>query len=292
MVLQTIWNALVLSSLYALIAIGFTLIFGVGKDFNFAHGAFITTGAFAGFVVSNPQWLGRSPWLGIVASILVGAALGGVVYAGFVHHLDNQVAVLIVTLVIGFLLEHSYRIFISGGVESTISIAQPISGRVALFGFDMQLFRGFVLLASWGIIVGTFLFIDRTRIGRAILATSMNRTGARLVGIDGFRVTLLTWILAAAAASFSGVLLTMLSTGSWNMGTDVLILSFAIIILGGLGSIKGSVVGAYIIGFTDVFTVEFVNPRLEGVSALILLVVFLLVRPEGLFGQEVVSFDR
>ncbi|PSQ13818.1 hypothetical protein BRC99_03555 [Halobacteriales archaeon QS_7_69_60] len=149
----------------------------------------------------------------------------------------------------------------------------------------------FILVTSWLLIGLLFYFVNYTRTGRAIIAVSQSDKGAALVGIDAEKINLVTWTVAGAFAGYAGVLLAgAYGSGSWLMSIQPpapLILSFAIVILGGLGSIKGSIAGAYIIGFVETFAVNFVpgGQQLAGVSSLVLLVVFLLVKPEGLFGR-------
>lgn len=276
-------NAITISAVYALIAIGFTLIFGIGGVLNFAHGALITTGAFAVFVVSNQ--MGHNPWLGLVAGTVAGAVVGAIMYVSVIRAIqDRPVTILIVTLIAGFLLQHLFRLFISSG---TISATQLVEGTTIVSGHEINNFRLVIFVLAWAIIAGIFVFVNYTKTGKALLATSMSSKGAKLVGINSERINLYTWMIAAGLAGFAGVLLMMLNTGSWNMGLDQLVLSFAIVILGGLGSVRGSIVGAYIIGFTETLVVMAYNPRYQGMTALILLVVVLLIRPEGIFGREV-----
>lgn len=283
-VLNIIANAATISALYALVAIGFTLIFGVGGVLNFAHGALITTGAFAAYVLANPRELAMSPWIGIVGGLVAGAIIGAVMYLGVIRFVqDRPVTVLILTFVIGFFLQHAYRIFIT---VHTISVSQPIRGETMFLGQSIQYFHIFIFVISWVVILCVFVFVNYTKTGKAILATSMSDRGAALVGIDADRINLYTWVIAAGLAGLAGVMLMMLQTGRYDMGTEPLVLSFAIVILGGLGSIRGSVVGAYIIGFIETITVTVIDARLQGISALLLLVTFLLVKPEGLFGRE------
>lgn len=282
-VLNIAFNAVTISALYAIVAVGFTLIFGVGGVLNFAHGALITTGAFAAYVLANPRWLGMNPWLGLPAGLVVGALVGGVMYLGVIRFVEGRpVTVLILTFLIGFFLEHAYRIFV---VNTTITVSQPIQGSTMILGQELQNFRLFMFVVSWAVIIGVFAFVNYTETGKAILATSMSEKGASLVGIDSRRINLYTWVLAAAFAGLAGVFLMMLQTGSWDMGIEPLVLSFAIVILGGLGSIRGSVVGAYVIGTTETVTVTVIDAKLQGLSALVLLVAFLLAKPEGLFGR-------
>lgn len=298
-IVTALMAATFISALYAIIAIGFTLIFGVGGILNFAHGAFITVGAFGAFIVSSSSGLGLPIVFGLLAGTLAGAAIGGATYVGIIRYVRTRpVTVLILTLVIGFFLMYVLNIFTDEimGVDPLQIPVPPVIGTESAIS-DVIFFAGastlnslFIFTTSWLLIGALYYFVNYTRTGRAILAVSMSDKGAALVGIKAEKINLITWVLAGAFAGYAGVLLAGdLGGGSWLMAIEPpapLVLSFAIVILGGLGSIKGSVVGAYIIGFFETFTVTFVSSQLAGISSLILLLVFLLVKPEGLYGRE------
>jgi branched-chain amino acid transport system permease protein len=286
--LNVVINATTISALYAIIAIGFTLIFGVGGVLNFSHGALITTGAYAAYFVAGTgeSQLGYPTAIGLVAGIVAAGVGGGVLYLGIIQFIEDQpVTLSILTFVIGFALQHAYRIFFPVGT-GRITVPKLIDGSVDVLGQEVALIKVFVFVLSWVIIGGVFYFVNETRTGQAVLATSMTKKGAALVGIDSRRVNLVVWVLAAAFAGIAGVLLMLQQTGAWNMGTEPLILAFSIVILGGLGSIRGSVVGAYVIGFVETMTTSWISTRLTGLASLVLLVAFLLAKPEGLFGRE------
>jgi branched-chain amino acid transport system permease protein len=277
-------NATLISALYALVAIGFTLVFGVGGVLNFAHGALITVGAYGAHAAVNVY--GYSMWVGIFAGAVAAAVVGAILYTGLVQFIEDQlVTVLLVTLVAGFIIQHA----ISDVYQSQITLPQLFDGSVGAFGYSAQANMVFVFVSSWIIIAALVAFINYTRRGKAILALSMSKRGASLVGIDRQQISLLTWAIAGGFAGFAGVMLTTFQTGGAQMGLEPLVLSFAIVVLGGLGSIKGSVVGAYVIGFIETITVSVVSPDLTGLSALVVLVAVLLVRPSGLYGREVPS---
>jgi branched-chain amino acid transport system permease protein len=274
-------NVLLLGALYAIVAIGFTLIFGVGGILNLAHGAFLTVGAYTAYYAVNagvPVWV-TVPMAGIIAAV-AGIAL----YKGVLEKVaDNPVSVLILSLVAGLIVEQVFLVY--EGAQ-TLVVPALVDGSVALGGVDVEINRLLIFVFSWVVIGLLFYFVNRTKTGQAILATSMSRKGAALVGIDSRQVFTLTWIIAGALAGIAGVFLATFQTVSPLMGRTPLLLSFSIVVLGGLGSIRGSVIGAYLISFLDQITVQYVSTRLAGVSGLVVLVVVLLVRPEGLFGRE------
>lgn len=278
-------NSLAISSLYATIAIGFTLIFGVGGSLNFAYAGQITVGGFSAYFLSN-VW-GYSIWLGLAGG-MIAAGLGGfALYLGIVQFVQDQpIPTMILTFLSGFTVEHLLRIFVTSG---SVTIAQPVPGQTTVLGQTVQLNMVFVFVSSWLIIIGLLGLINYTKIGKAIDAVSNTSRGAKLVGINTVHINLYTWVIAGVLAGFAGVLITSFRTGSWQMGFNPMILAFSIVILGGLGSIRGSVLGAYIIGTAEVITISLIDAGLVSFAALVILLAVLLVKPKGLFGREAIT---
>ncbi|MFQ3318439.1 MAG: branched-chain amino acid transport system permease protein [Natronomonas sp.] len=277
-------NVLLLGALYSLIAIGFTLIFGVGGVLNLAHGAILTVGAYSAYAVNAAT---GSIYAGAVAAAVVPAVFSLFMYKGLISKArHNPVTVLILTLVISIIIEQLVLI-IFGGQELVVS--SLVGGQIEILGDSIRTNRILVFALSWLLIGGMFYFVNRTRTGQAILATSMSDKGAALVGIDAEQTYTYTWVLAGILAGLAGLFLASFQTANPLMGRNPLLLSFAIVVIGGLGSIRGSVIGAYLISFLDQMTVTFISERLAGVSALVVLVLVLLIKPEGLFGRELVE---
>jgi branched-chain amino acid transport system permease protein len=275
-------NALILSSLYAVVAIGFTLVFGVGGVLNLSHGALLTLGAFTSFLVVSR--LGASLWVGLGAGAVVAGVIGVVLYASLVQFLDEYpVMIVIVTLLCGGIIEHGLRIFVT---QSTISIDPLIAGDVTVLSQEIQLNQLFIFVSAWVLIATLFVFVKYTMTGKALLAINASSRGSKLVGIDTRRINAYTWFISSAFAGFAGVLLLSFLTGDWRMGTNPLIISFAIVILGGLGSIRGSVVGAYVIGTMETVTTSIISANLTGFISLLMVIVVLLIKPRGLYGQH------
>lgn len=278
-------QAIVISALYALVAVGFTLIFGVGGVLNLAHGATITVGAFGAYYIASA--LGLGIWVGLAGAMLVGAVFSAVLYLGLVQWIEDEpIMVMITTLVTAVAIEQ---------IILTVFGAQPVAlrsialGIVTIGGSRLQMNQVVVFALSWAIIGALFAFTNYTRAGKALLATSMTRKGAALVGIESDRITLMTWIVAGALAGVAGLFLGSFQGASWAMGRTPLVLSFTIVVLGGIGSIRGSVVGAYLIGFLEIATRQYIDPSLTGMAPLVVLILVLLVKPEGLFGRELVE---
>ncbi|MUV86797.1 branched-chain amino acid ABC transporter permease [Natronomonas sp. CBA1123] len=278
-------NAAAISSLYLLVAIGFTLIFGVGEVLNFAHGALLTVGAYTSYHAVNAWGMGL--WAALALSAVVSGVLGAVLYRGVVQYIrDQPVVTIIVTIILGFAIEAVLGAVFGGG---TITLSSPVPGGVEVLGREVQTHFVFVFVLSWTVVVLLVSYINHTPTGKAVQATNMSKRGASLVGIDADNVNTYVWAVAAALAGVAGVLLLAFQTGSPSMGLDPMVLSFSIVVLGGLGSLRGSIVGAYIIGFLDTAMTTLIAPSLTGLAGLVMLVVVLLVRPQGLFGRSTSS---
>jgi branched-chain amino acid transport system permease protein len=270
-----------ISALYALIAIGFTLIFGVGGVLNLAHGATITMGAFSAYYAGQ---FGLGIPGAVLASVTIPALFAGLLYLGMVKRLEEEpIMVMITTLVVSVVIEQAIVVF-----EGTTSRSLPrlIEGQFHIAGSTFQNLLGVMFVVSWIIIGLLFLFVNYTKIGKGILAVSMSHKGASLVGIKSSRINLITWIIAGAFAGIAGLFLGSWLTADFAMGQAQLVLSFSIVVVGGIGSIRGSVIGAYLIGFLEIATTNLISSSLQGLAPLVVLVVVLLVKPEGLFGRE------
>ena len=274
-------NVILLGALYSLVAIGFTLIFGVGGVLNLAHGATITIGAYSAYYVTQA---GASIWVGAAAALLISALFSFALYRGMIRRVaEHPIVVLILTLVVAIIVE---QVFLVTAGAQPLAIPRLFEGQTQLLGRSVGNNRIAAVLISWIVIGGLFLFVDRTRQGKAILATSMSTKGAAIVGVEADSVHAYTWVIAGLLAGLAGLFLASFLTANPLMGRNPLLLSFAIVVVGGLGSIRGSVVGAYLIALLDQITVSAISTRLSGVAALVVLVIVLLVRPEGLFGRE------
>lgn len=277
---QVVINALLLSALYALVAIGFTMIFGIADILNLAHGAAIIIGGFSAFYTINA--LGLSIWAALVLAAALPALFSVVVYRVFVKPIeDEDIYVIITTLIILLIVEEIFR-----HLEGTQSLVIPplVSGRGTLLGASFQYNNLLLFVFSWISILGVFLFINRTWIGQGIKGLSMSPRGSVLVGVDRQRVTITTFAIAGALAGLAGLFFGMSQGVRWDMGLSPLLIAFAIVILGGMGSIKGSVIGAHIIGVIETVTITYVDARLTGVAALIIMMFIILIRPHGLYG--------
>jgi branched-chain amino acid transport system permease protein len=273
-------SALTLSALYALVAIGFTMIFGVGDILNVAHGAAIIVGGFSAFY--TVQLLDQSIWLGFILAIIIPALFSVGVYKVFVKRISDEIFIVIITLVILLLTENIF-LFLEGSGSKVIPLLFP--GQTQVAGVSLQNNSAFLFLFSWAIIIGLLVFTNRTWIGRGIQGLSMSERGSNLVGVDTERTQTYTYAIAGGLAGVAGLFFGMSQSVTFDMGLDPLLLAFAIVILGGMGSIKGSVIGAYIIGSLETITTTLIDARMTGIISLIVMFLVIMIRPHGLFGR-------
>ena len=278
---QILIQGLLLSGLYALIAMGFTLIFSIGRVLNLAYGAYLLIGGYTYFYFA--QMLGMPKIAGVLLAAIVGCLMGLAKFRLIVKPLKgDHVAVEISTLILAVVLQagvvlvfgDSSKILlpIIPGVNWATGTAIPYSNLVAA-------------IASWVILISLYLFVRRTHTGRAMQAVSMDTKGAAISGIDADRINMITWGISGALGAIGGVFFasyTQLYPGMW---VAPLIISVAVVIVGGIGSIIGTLIVAHIIGFMEI-GISVWNPELRGVFTMLLIIGVLILRPKGLFGRE------
>ncbi len=269
-----------ISSLYALAAVGFTMIFGVAGVLNLAHGAFVMVGAYLAIWASSfMNWNIYAATLIAVAGM---AVIAPIVYIVFVRPIIHRpVTVFLATLLLAFIIEQGMILLFS---VSPRTLTPLVSGGFSLLGINITWNRLIASVVALVSIAALWLFVTRTRTGKAISALSMERVGAALVGINEYRIQLIVWGLSGALSAVAGVFLTSFLGMSPFGGRVPLVVSFSIVVLGGLGSIPGSLWAAYIIGYAETITTQFL-PEARGLPSLIILLAILALRPQGLFGR-------
>lgn len=280
--LQIIVQGLLLSGLYALIAMGFTLIFSVGRVLNLAYGSYILIGGYVYFTFS--QTLGLPKIAGVFLAAIVGCTVGLLKYRLLVKPLKgDHVAVEISTLILAVVLQAAV-VFIYG--DSSKILLPIIPGVTQVFGASVTYNLLAATIASWVILLGLYLFVRKTHLGRAMQAVSMDTKGAAISGIDPDRINMFTWGLSGMLGAIAGVFFASYTQLSPSMWVTPLIIAVAVVIVGGIGSIVGTLIVAHIIGFMEVIVVAVLAPELRGVFTMLLIIVVLVIRPQGLFGRE------
>lgn len=280
-------NGLINGSIYALLAVGFSLIFGVARLVNIAHTALYMTAAYLIYIGLN-HW-GISSLLAVLSSILFTVALGLVCYQLFIKPIrEHEAAVLIATIALAMIIQ---EIFLLGFGGHYLGVPPLATGYFMVGSIKVAnqhlLALGVAVLA----LVATWLLLFKTRIGLAIRCTAQDREVANLMGINVNREIMVALGISVGMAAVAGAIVAPLSVIDPHMWLHPLIMMLAIVVLGGLGSIKGSFIASYILGFAEAIVV-FVVPMgafLKGSVALSIMILVLLIRPEGLFG---VAFEE
>ena len=271
-----------LSGLYALIAVGFTMIFSVGRVLNLAYGVYIMLGGYAYYV--GAQSLGLPKVASFLLAVIAGVAFGVATYLVLVKRLQHDpVKVEISTLILAVVMQSLIIIIFSAAPKSMWPL---IPGALHFEGISITNNILLAMVVSWAVLGGLLWFVHKTHMGRAIQAVSMDSKGAIVAGIDPQRINLITWAISGALGAIAGVFFatyTQLSPGMW---VAPLIIAVAVVIVGGIGSIVGSLVAAHVIGFMETITTTLITPELRGVFTMVLIIVVLVAAPKGLLGKE------
>jgi branched-chain amino acid transport system permease protein len=279
--LQIIIQGLLLSGLYALIAVGFTLIFSVGRVLNLAYGAYLMIGGYVYFYFS--QQLGLAPIAGLLLAAIVGCAVGLLKYQLLVRPLKgDHVAIEISTLILAVVLQAGVVLLFGDSAKVLLPI---VPGVVQVAGASVTFNILAATIASWAILIGLYLFIRKTHLGRAMQAVSMDKRGAAISGVNVDNVNMITWGISGALGAVAGVFFASYTQLSPSMWVAPLIIAVAVVIVGGIGSIIGTLIVAHIIGFMEIMAVALVAPELRGVFTMLLIIAVLIIRPQGLFGR-------
>jgi branched-chain amino acid transport system permease protein len=294
---QYVMNGAMLGMMYALVAVGFTLFFGVLDVIQFSHGDVLAAGAFAGlFAYTLLERAGVSArWLQlggtVLAAALVVAVFGALIGRFLVLPLRNapSLNVLLVTLMMGTALRESIRLFYPGGSQPQRFPALLPTSAVALGSFNLRFDNVLLLLAGGALIAGTHLLITRTRLGLAIRAVAQDPETARTMGIDFTRIVVVTFAIGSALAAFAGVMDGLYYNEIYfGMGLLLGVIGFASAILGGLGNLYGAILGGFL--FAGLQTIGAVAlpfaSAYKDVFAFAVVILLMAWRPTGLIGER------
>ncbi|MEQ1942402.1 branched-chain amino acid ABC transporter permease [Mesorhizobium sp. VNQ89] len=301
LVLEQLLNGLQFGVMLFLMAAGLTLIFGVMGLINLAHGSFYMIGAFACAVVAAAT---GSFWLGLFASLVAAAGVGAIVEVAVIRrlygrdHLDQVLA----TFALILIFSEAVR-WLFGDFPLYLNVPSQLGGAVALpGGVHYPIYRLMIIVAGLAVGLGLYLLIARTRLGMRIRAGESDREMIGALGVDISTLYTVVFALGAALAGFSGALVGALQSVQVGMGEPVLVLAFVVIVIGGIGSIKGAFVGALLVGVTDTLGRIFlpqmlaaaigpaqaagIGAALASMSIYVLMAIVLAFRPKGLFSAQ------
>lgn len=282
-------SALLLAGLYSAMAYGLGLIYGVLRVVNLAHGGVIMAAAYLTWVLNTT--FGLDPYLAIPIVVTVFFGLGVALYKGLVRFLPRGAAGGVQSLLLLFgvwlIIRNAAYLLFTGNDQSVRTSYSTAS--VDILGGSYSLNRILVFVIAVVALAALYLLLQRTYTGKAIRAVAQNADSCTLVGIDVERVYALTFGLGTALAGLAGLLASTIFAFNPAFGSGELLKSFVIIVLGGLGSVVGIALGAVVLAFAEVFSIFVVPSFLSAAVGFVLLVVVLVFRPGGLFGQRVLG---
>ncbi|HEU5207452.1 MAG TPA: branched-chain amino acid ABC transporter permease [Gaiellaceae bacterium] len=306
---QLLVNGVTLGSVYALVALGFSMVYGILKLLNLAHGDVLMVGAFVGWGVLG--WLGGAQdptvavWLVIVLMILaamVGGGLLGVAIERFAYRplrRAPRIAPLISALGVSFFLQNSVLLLFGANFRSYDSFDLVDVGVGVDWGpFHIWVMRIVVVVSALAMMAGLWLLVTRSKLGKAMRATAFDREAAAMMGIDVDRVIVKTFFIGSALAGAAGVLVGLVFFQiNHFMGFNYGLKGFTAAVVGGIGSIPGAMVGGLFIGLAEAFSVGYIEDFTRGrlgsafsdLVVFLILVVFMLLRPQGIFGKPEVK---
>jgi branched-chain amino acid transport system permease protein len=282
-VLQQAINGVVVGSLYVLVALGLTLIYGVLVQINFAHADIVTLGAFAAYGVMH---LLSGNYLAGIATALA-AALGWLINAGIFAPLrerGSELLPLIATIGVSIMLQNA-MLALLGPIPYAFDT--PYSNQVIRFGpLFLTVQNVLIILVSGVSIALLYVFMKFTFLGKALRAVSQDRETAGLMGINPNYLIMLTFVIASALAGLSGAMLGPVLVLTPFAGTSVIVKAFAIVIIGGFGNIEGTILAGLLVGLIESYTTQFLDPGLIDIVVFALLLLTLAIRPTGLIAER------
>ena len=287
-ILQYLINGISIGSVYAIIALGYTMVYGIAKMLNFAHGDVIMVGAYISYCVTS--YLGLPAWVSVVAAVVVCTVLGIVIEGLAYKPLRGtpSLAVLITAIGVSYFLQNAAQLIWSSSPKNFTSVVtmKPI----ALFDNQIVI-TGEVLLTiavSIAVMVGLHLFTGKTRTGKAMRAVSEDRDAAQLMGINVNKTISMTFAIGSALAAVAGVLLcSTVPTLQPTTGSMPGIRAFTAAVFGGIGSIPGAMLGGILLGVIETFSKAYISTQFSDAIVFSVLIIILLVKPAGLLGKQV-----
>ena len=277
-------NGIIAGSIYALVASGFSLIYGTNKFMHFAHGAVVAVGAYLLYALFSI--LGLNFYLAILLTLILSGVLGLLVYRIIYLPLQirkaSNVILLLASIAILILFENLIQLFFGADIK-TINYLEVSKG-VSVLGAIITPLQITIVLISIFLLIGLYIFTKKTKLGRNMRAVSDNKELASILGVDYRKVADYSFIIGSVLAGIAGILIGLEQNLSPTMGTFLIIKGFTGAVIGGITSVPASVLGSYILGLVENYGIWFLPSGYKDAIAFILLFIFLLFKPSGLFG--------
>lgn len=281
--LQLVLNGLMLGGLFAIVSVGLTLIFGIIRLVNFAHGELLMVGMYAVFLLTTH--LGLHPYVTaipvVVLFFLIGMAIQRFLIQPLLAARDEHIQIFATVGLSTALINLALMVF---GADIMNTPASGLRTAIEVGPFRVLLGQLVMLVVGVLLVIGLQLFLDRTQTGRAIRATAQHRDAARLMGVDVNWIYMITFGIGAACVGLAAALVAPLYPVQPTVGTYFVLTAFVVVVLGGMGSLWGALVGAMIIGLVDSLSGFYLGADLREVATFAIFILILIFRPEGLFG--------
>lgn len=281
-ILQQIVNGLTIGGVYALIALGLTAVFGILGIAHFAHGSISMFGGYLTYLLVTRY--GLNLWLAAIVSLISGLVIGAVVERLAYRPVrdDSHINAFIVALGLTMIAEGTnLRLF---GADQVV-IPTGANRVIQLGAITLHELRLYVMLATAVLIAGMTMIIAKTKTGAAIRAVAQNRPAAILMGVNIERITMIVFAVSSALGMAAGIMIGALFAVAPGVGEGLAVKGFSVLILGGLGSVPGAIVGGLLLGVTEALAAGFISSAYKDVIAFLVMIGMLLLRPEGLLGK-------
>lgn len=281
--IQQLFNGLTIGSVYSLVALGLTLVYGILHIPNFAHGALYMMGGYITMTMMTD--VGLHYWLALAVSIVAVGFLAVLMERFVFNLLRDSPPIHDKIAAIGILLFLEAFAQLVWGADY-LSMPTPYGQVINILGLTITTQRVLIIIGAIVVMIALHLFLKKTIVGSTIIALSQNREGANLVGINTTKVAILTFFISGGLAAIASSLASPINLVFPGMGHLVILKAFVIIIIGGMGSVPGAILGGYILGFSESLGATYISNDYKDIIAFLLLVMILTIKPRGLFAKE------
>ncbi|MRG85964.1 branched-chain amino acid ABC transporter permease [Salinibacillus xinjiangensis] len=279
---QQLFNGLTVGSVYSLVALGLTLVYGILHIPNFAHGALYMVGAYITYTMMTS--LGLHYVFAIVVSIISVGLISVLMERIVFHPLRDSTPIQHKVAAIGVLLFLEALAHYIWGADYQ-QMVTPYGQVIEVFGLTLTMQRILIVVTAIVAMILLYLFLKKTYTGASIIAMAQNREGAHLMGINTNKVAMLTFFIAGVLAALGASLTSPINLVFPSMGHLVILKAFVIIIIGGMGSIPGAILGGYILGFSESIGATYISSDYSDIIAFVLLIIILTIKPQGIFAK-------
>ncbi len=290
---QQLVNGLTIGSIYALVALGYTMVYGVLKLINFAHGDLVALSAYIGLVIVMQLMGALSPVLLIIATFIITmilTAVGGVILERTAYRplrKAPRLSAVVSALGASMIIENGIML-IWGPMPRIFPASVVPNANFNIHGVYISLMQILVLVISFALMVSLYLFVNRTKLGTAMRACAIDQDAARLMGIDVDKVIVTTFVIGSALGAVGGLFIGMYYRGIYfNMGWIYGLNAFVAAIIGGIGNIPGAMLGGMLLGIFNAFIAGYVSSSWSLALTYVLLIVIMILRPTGILGERV-----